>query len=141
MLRARQTCETALPNCTYEVDPLLREINVGRLVGLSVQEAQTLYGERHRCVREESDYTPFDGENRPMQLERIQQFFKKLEANATDGNIAVFCHYGTICCALWHVLGIPFDFDQAILSNGSCSIFRWSGDRWHLLKWNMTAAI
>jgi broad specificity phosphatase PhoE len=141
LLRARQTCEIALPGRAYEIDPLLREINVGNLIGLTAQEVRKIHGNHHKAIADNSDFTFFGGENRQMQLERTQKFLWKLEEIITNGNIAVFTHYGVINCVLWYVLGFPFDFKRTTLDNGSCSVFHWSGEHWSFLKWNITSTL
>ena len=40
LLRARQTCETAMPGVEYETDARLNEVSVGDLAGMLPEDAQ-----------------------------------------------------------------------------------------------------
>ena len=136
--RAIQTCETALPGCTYEIDPLLREISVGTLVDMLPAEAQEKFGEPHRLARVYRDFSAYDGESHEMHYARIAQFMHKMEQSGHEGNVAVFCHEGTVRCMLDYVLGMAFSRKGAIVDNGSVSVLCWNGQRWLLKKWNIT---
>ena len=136
--RAIQTCETALPGCTYATDPLLREISIGRLVDLLPSEAQEKFGEPHRLARVYRDFSAYGGESHEMHFARIAQFMHKMEQSGHEGNVAVFCHEGSIKCMLDYVLGMTFSRSGAIVDNGSVSVLRWNGQQWQLKNWNMT---
>ena len=136
--RAMQTCETALPGVDYETEPLLRELSIGNLQGITEEAAEEKYGKKHHDALYNSDFTPFDGENRQMELERTRAFLQRLEEMKDAQTVAAFCHAGTVCCVLELALGAKFHYDHLVCSNGSVSIFEWTGSLWRLEKWNMT---
>lgn len=136
--RAMQTCENALPGVPYETDPLLRELYTGSLEGLEIQKAHELYGEPHDLALKNSDFRPYGGENRQMEIDRLRAFLKKMEALEEDAQVAAFCHAGTIYCMMEVMLGVPFSYEHLTVDNGSVSIFRFSFGVWQLKKWNMT---
>ena len=136
--RAIQTCETALPGAEYEIDTNLREISVGILGGLKVEKAEEMYGEKIVISRKYRDYTEFGGESTEDQHARAAKFMRKLELSNHTGNVAVFCHEGTVRCMLDHILGTRFLPPIALVDNGSVSVFNWDGIRWRLKKWNIT---
>ena len=136
--RAMQTCETALPGISYETTPLLRELSIGSLQGITEEAAEEKFGQLHHDALYNSDFTPFGGENRQMELDRTREFMKRLESCDENEVIAAFCHAGTVCCALELTLGAAFHYDHLCCTNGSVSIFEWTGSLWRLVKWNIT---
>lgn len=138
LIRAMQTCEIALNGAEYEIDPLLREINVGTLMGLPSANAEEIYGNKIRVARMYRDYSGFGGESTEDQLSRAVKFMRKLEQSDYTGNVAVFCHEGTVRCMLDYILGARFGTPRALVDNGSVSVFSWDGEKWRLKKWNIT---
>ena len=136
--RAMQTCETALPGIPYQQEPLLRELYTGSLEGMRVTDAQEKYGKVHELARKNTDFTPFGGETRQMELDRTQEFMRRMESCNANENVAAFCHAGTVCCMLELTLGASFHYDHLVCSNGSVSVCEWTGGLWRLVKWNMT---
>lgn len=136
--RAVQTCETALPSVAYKAEPLLRELDIGALAGMTEEEARKKYEGTHEYACLHSDYTYWGGENRRMELDRTRRFMQKLEQLETAENVAVFCHAGTICCMLQLILGVDFNYEPLRIDNGSVSIFRLQNKTWQLDKWNIT---
>lgn len=137
LMRAMQTCETALPGIPYEKTPLLRELDTGTLEGLNVEKAFTIYGEPLEIAYKTSDFTPWQGENRQMELDRTLDFMRMLEESDHE-NVAVFCHAGTVCCLLQLTLGAAFTYNHLAVDNGSVSVFFFHNGLWQLKKWNMT---
>lgn len=138
LLRAIQTCQTALPGVDFEQTPLLREVSVGSLFGMSRAEALEQYGEMHRQRISARDFTAYDGEDTQMQFQRISEFMASLEKADLDGNVAVFCHEGTVKCMLSYVLQTRIPWNRYLVDNGSVSVFCWNGEVWKLQSWNVT---
>lgn len=138
LIRAIQTCKIALNGAEYEIDTLLREIDVGELAGLPVEVAEEKYGESVRIGRKYRDYSGFGGESTEDQQSRAAKFMRKLELSNYSGNIAVFCHEGTVRCMLDYILGMRFGTPRAVVDNGSVSVFNWDGEKWRLKQWNIT---
>jgi len=137
LMRAMQTCETALPDVPYEKTPLLRELNPGTLDGKNVEEAMVLYGEPLEIAYKTSDFTPWQGEKRQSELDRTRAFMRMLEESDHE-NVAVFCHAGTVCCLLQLTLDAAFTYKHLSVDNGSVSVFTLNRGLWRLKKWNMT---
>ena len=138
LLRAIQTCQTALPDTVFEQTSLLREVSVGSLFGMSRSEALEQYGDIHRQRLSARDFTAYGGENTKMQFDRVAEFMKALEKGGQDGNIAVFCHEGTVKCMLSYVLQTKIPWNRYLVDNGSVSVFCWDGNVWKLNTWNVT---
>ena len=98
-LRAIQTQNLALPGADAVLSDLLREINVGELAGKHADDCLQEYGERYLTDKAAHDFCPYGGECLQMQMARVQRFMDTLAAENGE-NIAVFCHEGTIRCAL-----------------------------------------
>ena len=84
LLRARQTCETAMPNVAYETDARLNEVSVGDLAGVMPEDAQAKYGEVHAWARAHRDFTAFGGENHEIFLtwiDRVADFLNSLQTS------------------------------------------------------------
>ena len=100
-LRAMQTQKLALPEANAILSDALREINVGELAGKHADDCLQEYGERYLTDKAAHDFRPYGGECLQMQMARVQRFMDLL-ATENGENIAVFCHEGTIRCALKH---------------------------------------
>ncbi|MBR4016809.1 MAG: histidine phosphatase family protein [Oscillospiraceae bacterium] len=89
--RAQNTASIAIPSCTYETTPLLREISVGSLVGKSPASIQNAKDLLALC----SGYEKFGGESKEQFRERVASFQEILETQNCE-NVAVFTHMGVI---------------------------------------------
>ncbi len=138
LLRAIQTCQTALPGAVFEQTPLLREVSVGSLFGMTRAQAMEMHGDIHRQRLSARDFTVYCGENTQMQYDRIAEFMETLEKADLDGNVAVFCHEGTVKCMLSYVLQAKIPWNRYLVDNGAVSVFIWDGKVWKLQSWNMT---
>ena len=136
--RAMQTCEIALNGAAYELEPLLREIDVGVLASFTTEDAAEKYGESVNVGRKYRDYSGFGGECTEDQLARAAKFMHKLEQSGFTGNVAAFCHEGTVRCLFDYIIGAKFASPRAVVDNGSVSIFEWDGEKWRLRQWNIT---
>ncbi len=135
LMRARQTQETALPGAEAELDPLLREMNVGSLMCRPMQECQEEYGETYLNCRRLKDYRTYGGEDVPMHCARISRFLQRPEL-ARPGAAAVFCHEGSIRCMLDLALGVQHDRSRVACPNGSVAIFEYQDGILRLIAWN-----
>ena len=119
---------------------LLRELDVGSLAGRLVQDCREQLGEVYAICRRDRDFTAFGGESNAMQHERVRQFLSMLETQPEE-NVAVFCHAGTITCALEVVLGVQNAYASLACENGSVSVFEYKNGSWRVLKWNYTGTL
>lgn len=140
LIRAMETQALALPDVQAERLALLRELDVGSLGGIRVEDCKKLYGEEYIACRRARDFTCYGGESNAMQHERVRTFFKMLEEQPAE-NVAVFCHAGTITCAMEVVLGIRNGYASLACENGSVSVFEYANGRWQVLKWNHTGTL
>lgn len=99
LLRAKQTKAIALPNADAIFTGLLREISVGELAGKHADVCLQQYGERYLTDKAARDYRFFGGENREMHLARVKEFMDTVALQEAE-EVVVFCHEGTIRCAL-----------------------------------------
>ena len=97
--RAMQTQALALPGANAVLSDLLREINVGELAGKHADDCLQEYGERYLSDKAAHDFRPYGGECLEMQAARVERFMDRV-ARENAQSIAVFCHEGTIRCAL-----------------------------------------
>ena len=140
LIRAMETQALALPGAQAERLALLRELDVGSLAGRLVQDCREQLGEAYAICRRDRDFTVFGGESNAMQHERVRQFLSMLETQPEE-NVAVFCHAGTITCALEVVLGVQNAYASLACENGSVSVFEYKNGSWRVLKWNYTGTL
>ena len=126
--RAYVTQQIALPGYTAIQLPLLREYDVGSVIGMDFDEAARIHGPFN------GDYCRVGGESTGMVENRIRKFLDILEADPCDC-VAAFCHNGVMKAMLRLVLG---DCNTAAVENGNCNIavFEYKKGTWLLSCWN-----
>lgn len=136
--RAKHTAALALPNKVCEYTAVIREIDVGSLVGKAVKDCIDAYGEPFLQCRKRFDYALFGGESREQLDARVADFMKLLEQSA-HGVIGVVCHGGVIRSVARYILG---DFN-GLGAAENCSICKvlYKDGKWSLSKWNVTALL
>ena len=131
--RAIDTQKIALPGVEADVrSPLIREYDVGNIVGLPTGTAKTLTPEGGR------DYTPFGGETTEMVVARLKKFLETYLENDPCENAVVFTHNGIMIAMMNLILGNGKKIDsKAILSkNCAINVFEYKNGKWSLLAWN-----
>ena len=93
--RALHTCKIALPGIEPITTPLLREIDVGNLVGRKWAVCRAEGGDAFKESLDRSAFKEFGGESREDHTERVGKFMKSLETLDAE-RVAVFCHNGTL---------------------------------------------
>ena len=131
LLRAIQTAHIAPPGCEPVQLALVRERNVGSLVGRPFEECAQEYGDAYWEARKTLDFTPYGGENREMLYDRAAEFLKSLEENPAD-SIVVFTHEGFIGSCMEVVLGVIIDRKKLRCANGSVTILSFENGLWQL---------
>ena len=129
-LRAMQTQKLALPEADAVLSNLLREINVGELAGKHADDCLLEYGERYLADKAAHDFRSYGGECLEMQMERVRQFMD-MAAKENAESIAVFCHEGTIRCALKHT-GDQIVHKQT-LKNCGVYVFEYTNSAWRFI--------
>ena len=136
LLRARQTCELALPGCSYEMTPLIREINVGSLSGKTAAECESIYGTDYLENKYQQDFTPYGGENREMLIERVTRFMTSAES-FTEKTVAVFTHEGVLRVSMEFVTQAPRLRQRLYCGNCCIGVFEYLDGHWRLNAWNI----
>lgn len=133
--RAFETQQLALPGEVAEQTPLLREYDVGTLVGKTFAEVRQMNDHRLPRNGRTRDYSVYGGENNPMVTERIRKFLAMLEADPCE-NVIAFAHNGILGAML--ALVLDADYDRSAAASGNCAIhvFEYNGTDWRLLAWN-----
>ncbi|MBO5867747.1 MAG: histidine phosphatase family protein [Oscillospiraceae bacterium] len=132
--RAIETQRIALPGVEGIRTPLLREINIGKLTGLTYTEAEETYPEEIKAARV-AGYDWFGGESHDDLLARMRAFLDMLEADPCE-NVIAFSHRGMLGFMLQVVLGCKFSRSLTLSSNCAIQVFEFDGSRWKLLAWN-----
>lgn len=127
LLRAKQTAETAIPGCKYEIEPMLREVNVGSLAGKPLQAA---YDEKGQPMHL-NGYEPFGGEGLDAFRKRVISFIKRLEKEPCE-RVAVFCHGGVLRRFVEYALGVQPARGSILYKNCAVAIFEVEKENWKL---------
>lgn len=127
LLRAKQTRALALPSADPIFTPLLREINVGELAGKNADACLRQYGQRYLTDKATRDFRFFGGECQQMHFNRVKEFMEKAALRKAEA-IAVFCHEGTIRCALEYAH--DEDARQRPLENCGVYLFEYENSTW-----------
>ena len=142
LIRAVNTCRIALPGAVPEQLQELREIDVGRLMYLSIDDCVQQHGELFAQARKTRNYALFGGESHQMQCERVGRFLQMLvDTCGANDKIAAFCHGGTLITMLGVVLNADTSTGVPIAFNGAVTKFRYKNGRWELIYWNRTEEV
>lgn len=135
LVRAMRTREIALPEAEAEVTELIRERDVGSLVGMSPDACREKYGEIYVNARASLDFSPFGGESLEEHRERVEKFLKILEADPCE-RVAAFCHHGTLLRMYNIATKTPSD-DRPSCKNCCIAVFEYSDGEWSLKEWDI----
>lgn len=130
--RAIDTQKNALPDCQPVRTKLLREIDVGRLVGTPVGELKAPDDPRYPKHR---DYASFEGESYAMVQERAREFLALLPTGS-DETVAAFSHFGFMCAMTQVMLNMQVEHGCIPIPNCGILVFEHDGTRWKLRAWN-----
>lgn len=123
--RAEQTARIILGSrhIVLNTSPDLRELNYGLWEGLNVKEIEAEYkDDMSRFMKDDHDFAPPEGENVSHLIERTGRFLEQIKGQATEGNLLVICHGGSLRGLVVHLLKLPLEFfwslqvDRASLS-------------------------
>ncbi len=139
--RTIETQQIAYPCENAERCELVREINVGDLMGKHKDENKEKYGERYLINRNVLDFSDYNGESYDEFNRRIRKFLEILERSEYE-NVAVFCHGGVMHIMLDIVAGIKI-YDKLAFNCSNCGvcIFEYDGKQWKLDTWNYKGEI
>ncbi len=131
--RAIDTQKLALPGVKADaVTPLIREYDVGNIVGKPTGSEKTLSPEGSR------DYTAFGGETTEMVVARLKKFLNTYLENDPCENAAVFTHNGIMVAMMNMILGNEKRVNSKGIQSKNCAInvFEYKDGNWSLLAWN-----
>lgn len=137
LIRTIQTQQIALPNAESEALFLLREVNVGNLLGRRIEDCAAEYGEEYYANRFETNFAPYGGESYEDLSQRIRQFLTMME-NSSYETVAVFGHGTYMTVLLDVVTGVHHNKRTLSCSNGNVSVFSFRDGVWRLDAWNCT---
>ena len=126
LVRARVTAEIMASGhqLTVVTCPELREINFGKIEGLTYSEISQLYPDFAKSLAEWRVQTRFpDGESREELSARVRQFLPRLEKHAPEETVLIVAHSGTMRVLICYLMGLEiWHWRQFRISLGSLSI-------------------
>jgi broad specificity phosphatase PhoE len=137
LIRTIQTQKIALPEVESEALYMLREVNVGNLLGRLVEDCVAEYGESYFANRDVTNFAPYGGESREMLQQRIRKFLTMMEQSDYE-TVAVFGHGTYIQNMVDVVTGQNHDKKQFPCHNGSVTVLEYVDGYWRILAWNCT---
>ena len=130
LLRARNTADIAIPGCKYELDEMLREIDVGDIAGKPLNVIM----DENNQPKNKDGYALFGGESIVAFDARVAKFMKQLEGQDFQ-NVALFCHNGWIRSALDFVVGSKLPWKNICCNNCTIAVFEYQNSAWKLHSW------
>ena len=111
--------QTAITTCAE-----LREINFGKVEGLTFTEISQLYPDFAKSLADWNVQARFpDGESREELNARVLKFLPRLEKHSPEETVLIVAHSGTLRILICNLIGIePRHWRQFRLSLGSLSI-------------------
>lgn len=128
LIRAMQTAENAIPGCTYETDPMLREVGMG---SLEMQPIDDVIADMRAKNTRELGYAMYGGESREDFLSRVTRFQEYLQTLDCE-NVAVFSHWGWIKELLNQILGFRIPNENIVGKNCCVAVFEYENAHWKL---------
>ena len=140
LIRARRTAELIGEACQLEVqlDPGVREVDVGSWVGLTSDEAAARYPEGHaRWVAGGTGWD--DGETYPAMAERVVAAISRIASRyAASDRVVIVTHGGPIRAAAAHAVALEGDGRRRLAAgpNASLTTIDVHEDGWRLVAYN-----
>ena len=129
--RAMQTAENAIPGCTYETTPLLREVGMG---ALELQPREEVLADMRRNNTAELGYAMYGGESRETFDQRVADFRHMVEGLDCE-NVAAFTHWGWVMELLTQILEVKIPGNNIVGNNCLVAVFEYKNDHWKLHSW------
>src|SRR5256714_2193956 len=129
LLRAAQTAEPLARATGLEINRTnaLRERSVGRMDGLTFEEAAEVFPEEYGALlRRDFEHVLLGGESYRQLLDRASAELDRAIERHRGGTIAVFSHTGTICILALHLMGAldAPDLKPVWISSSNCGVTR-----------------
>lgn len=135
LYRAIDTAKIALPHLECEATPLIKELNVGIIQGMTYSEAREKYGPLYRKPGG-NDYSEIGGESREDIQKRLIKFLSIVESSPYE-NVAAFCHGGVMRNFLKLIVGKDTDVNKFDCGNCCIAVFEYKNGNWILKHWNI----
>jgi probable phosphoglycerate mutase len=141
LARAQQTAEILTTGATRSVtvSPGLREINLGKWDGLTMEQVKTKFpGEWEERGLSIAEYRPVGGESFADLSTRVVSIFESFSEECEDA-VVVVGHAGVNRVMLCHVLGMPIDNLFRLRQDyGALNIIEGSPSSWQVRLMNLT---
>lgn len=140
LARAQECARIIACGRTVALDPRLREIDVGRVVGLDAQEIAEREPAFWAAFQQERDRTPFPGGESALDVRRrALEAVSAIHERYPDGRVAVVTHGGLITMLVAEVLSLPLSQRRRLVpENCGLTLLQWSRDRQRLRSFNDT---
>lgn len=138
--RAKETAKIIFPNNKLNLMPALREINVGKIQGMQVQECKSKWPHEYIEAEKNQNFSYFGGETAEEMRHRIESCLRQIERVKAD-YIAIVGHEGTVRETLNYALGEIVLLEHLKIDNASVSVFDVEEEKWRLDKWNYTGTL
>ena len=132
LIRAIDTQKLALPGVEGIRLPVLREIDVGSLAGMSIPEVQKEHGEK---FQHGMAYAYFGGESAQDVRERAQAFLRLVEEEPCE-NVIAFSHNGFMSSVFEVVVQASVSRSAIRSANCAIHVYDYDGKMWRLVSWN-----
>jgi broad specificity phosphatase PhoE len=138
--RAQETARMIATGREVVLDPRLREVDVGRVAGLTNPEIAQREPQFWAALAHQPDLTPFPGGECAHDVQRrALEVFGVIGSRYPDGDVAVVTHGGLIKMLASHVLGLPLkERHRLLFDNCSLTIIEWGEDRMRVRALNDT---
>lgn len=138
--RAQECARVIASGGPVALDPRLREIDVGRVVGLTLEQIAQREPQFHTALRQDPDRAVFpSGESALDVHRRATDAFEAIVARYPQGRVAVVTHGGLITLVVAEALGLPLPNRRRLYpENGGITLIEWTADRRKLRSFNDT---
>jgi broad specificity phosphatase PhoE len=139
LLRAVQTAEPLARAAGLEVETTaaLRERSVGRMEGLTFEEAAAAHPEEYAALlRRDFERVLSGGESYRQLLDRAASALDRAVERHRGGTLALFSHTGTICILALHLMGAldAPHLKPVWLSSDNCGVTRFAVEHGGLIR-------
>lgn len=138
--RAQECARVIASGTPVALDPRLREIDVGRVVGLTLEQIAQREPEFHAALRQDPDRVVFPGGESALDVHRrAMAAFEAIISRYPQGRVAVVTHGGLITLLTAEVIGLPLANRRRLYpQNGGITVLEWTADRRRLRSFNDT---
>ncbi|NOZ05625.1 MAG: histidine phosphatase family protein [Chloroflexi bacterium] len=140
LVRARQTAQPIADRtgAPLYIRPQLREIDIGKWAGLTMEEIAAHYAEELEAWRQGDPHVRRGGGESYLEAQqRIVACIEDIVADHLNGQIAVVSHGGTIRALLAHVLDFSLNSLWRLqIANTSLNVLERYGDQWSVRQIN-----